>query len=163
MHAKDLLVDDGRDWQTVETVGKRLPQFDVVSSLALVIEAVDSVDGRTLVVASEKEEVLRVLDLVREKEADGLQTLLSSINIVSEEKVICLRREATVLEQSQQIVVLTMDITTDLDWSLQLKKDGLVDEDVSRLDAQSTNFLLRKLHLFSWSAPNKSVRNDSAM
>ena len=32
--AEDLLVDDGRDGQTVETVGKRLPEFDVVAAFA---------------------------------------------------------------------------------------------------------------------------------
>ena len=32
--AEDLLIDDGRHRQTVETVGERLPQLDVVASLA---------------------------------------------------------------------------------------------------------------------------------
>ena len=30
------------DWQTIKTVGERFPQLDVVSSFALVVEAVDS-------------------------------------------------------------------------------------------------------------------------
>jgi hypothetical protein len=34
MTTKDLLINDGCDWKTIETVGKSLPQFDVVSSLA---------------------------------------------------------------------------------------------------------------------------------
>ena len=32
--AEDLLVDDGRDWQTVEAVRERLPQLDVEAPLA---------------------------------------------------------------------------------------------------------------------------------
>jgi len=32
--AEDLLVNDGNDGQTVETVRERLPQLDAVSSLA---------------------------------------------------------------------------------------------------------------------------------
>lgn len=51
MHGEDLLVDDGCDWQTVETVRERLPQLDVVPPLTFIIEAVDPVDRRTLVVA----------------------------------------------------------------------------------------------------------------
>lgn len=35
MNAKDLLVDDGGDWETVEAVGESLPQLDVVTTLAL--------------------------------------------------------------------------------------------------------------------------------
>lgn len=42
-------------------------------ALTLVIEAIDAVDAGTLVVAPQQEEVLRVLDLVGEQQADGLQ------------------------------------------------------------------------------------------
>jgi hypothetical protein len=72
VHREDLLVDDGSDGQAVEAVGECLPQLDVVSSLALVVEAVDTVDRGALVVTAEDEEVLRVLDLVCEEQADGL-------------------------------------------------------------------------------------------
>lgn len=67
MHGEDLLVDDGGNWEAVEAVGKGLPELDVVSSLALVVEAVDTVDGSALVVAAEHEEVLWIFDLVCEE------------------------------------------------------------------------------------------------
>lgn len=67
MHGEDLLVDDGGNWEAVEAVGKGLPELDVVSSLALVVEAVDTIDGSALVVAAENEEVLWVFDLVCEE------------------------------------------------------------------------------------------------
>lgn len=72
MHGEDLLVDDGGNGQAVEAVGERLPQLDVVTALALIVETVDAVDGCALVVAAEDEEVLRVLDLVGQKEANSL-------------------------------------------------------------------------------------------
>jgi hypothetical protein len=65
VHGEDLLVDDSSDGQAVEAVRKCLPKLDVVAALAFVIEAIDTVDGGALMVASENEEVLRVLDLVR--------------------------------------------------------------------------------------------------
>lgn len=34
MHAKDLLVHNGSDWQAVKGVGEGLPELDVVTSLA---------------------------------------------------------------------------------------------------------------------------------
>lgn len=64
MHGKNLLVDDGCNGQTVEAIGKSLPQLDIVSPLALIVEAINSVDGCTLVVPSQDEEVFGVLDLV---------------------------------------------------------------------------------------------------
>lgn len=44
MHREDLLVDDGSDGQAVEAIGERLPQLDIVSSLALIVETIDTVD-----------------------------------------------------------------------------------------------------------------------
>ncbi len=66
MHGEDLLINDSSNWQAVEAVSEGLPQLDVVAALALVVEAVDAVDGCALVVTTEDEEVLRVLDLVGE-------------------------------------------------------------------------------------------------
>ena len=115
MHGEDLLIDDCGDGQAVEAVRKCLPQLDVVPTLALVVESVDSVDGGALVVTTQDEEVLGILDLVGEEEADGLERLLASIYVVAEEEVVGLGREATVLEQAQQVIVLTVDIAADLE------------------------------------------------
>lgn len=114
MHGENLLIDDGRNGQAVEAVGKGLPQLDVISPFALIVETVDSVNGGTLVVATEDEEVLGVFDLVGEEKADGFQGLLATVDVVSEEKVVGLWREATVFEQTQKIVVLTVNITANL-------------------------------------------------
>ncbi len=109
--AKDLLVDDGRHGQAVEAVGECLPELDVVATLALVVEAVDAIDARALVIAAQQEKVLREFDLVGEQETNRLQRLLASVHIVAQEQVVGLGRKAAVLEQAQQIVVLTVDVT----------------------------------------------------
>ena len=80
------------------------------SILTLVIEAIDAIDARTLVIASQQEEVLRVLDLVCEQQADGFQRLLASVHVVAQEQVVAFRREAAIFEQTQQIVVLAVDV-----------------------------------------------------
>jgi hypothetical protein len=72
VHGEDLLIDDSGDGETVETVGESLPQLDVVSSLALIVETIYTVDRSALVVTTEDEKVFGVLDLVGEKQADGL-------------------------------------------------------------------------------------------
>ena len=61
-------------------------------------------------VASQEEEVLGVLDLVREEKADGLERLLAAVDVVAQEQVVRLWWEAAVLEQAQQVVVLTVDV-----------------------------------------------------
>ena len=62
-------------------------------------------------VSSQQEEVLGVLDLVCEEEADCLEGLLAAVNVVTKEEVVGIGRETAVLEQSQQVVVLTVYIT----------------------------------------------------
>lgn len=114
VHGKDLLVNNGGNGETVEAVGKCLPELDVVATLALVVETIDTVDGGTLVIATEDEEVLGVLDLVGEQQADGLQGLLASVDIITEEEVVGLGGESTVLKQPEQVIVLPVNITADL-------------------------------------------------
>jgi hypothetical protein len=152
VHCEDLLVNDGSNRKAVEAVRKCLPKLDVVSTLALVVEAVDTVDGSTLVVSAENEEVFGVLDLVGEEEADGLERLLTSVDVVAEEKVVGLGGETAVLKQAQQIVVLTVDIAADLDGSLKLKEDGLGDENLAGLGAEEADFRLEELDLLAGAA-----------
>ena len=61
-------------------------------------------------VASQNKEVLRILNLVRQKQADSLETLLSTIYVVAQEEIIGSRREAAVLEETKEVIVLTVDI-----------------------------------------------------
>lgn len=114
MHGEDLLIDDCSNWQAIEAVSERLPQLDVVPPFALVVETVDPVDRGALVVSAEDEEVLGVLDLVREKQADGLQRLLAAIYVVAEEEVVGLWWEPAVLEETQEVIVLAVDIAANL-------------------------------------------------
>lgn len=100
MHSEDLLVDNGGNRQAVEAIGKGLPELDVVSALALIVESVDTVDRRAFVVTTENEEVFGIFDLVRKQQADGLEGLLATVDIVSKEEVVCLGREATIFEQT---------------------------------------------------------------
>ena len=62
-------------------------------------------------VPPEQEEVLGVLDLVGQQQADGLQGLLASVHVVSEEQIVGLGGEAAVLKQPQQVRVLPVYVT----------------------------------------------------
>lgn len=72
---------------------------------------INSIYTGALVVAAKQEEILRIFDFIGEQEADCLQRLLSTIHIITEEQVVRLWWEAAVFEQSQQIVILAVDIT----------------------------------------------------
>ena len=84
MHGENLFVNDCCNGQAVEAVRKRLPELDIVPSLAFIVKSIDSIDGGAFVVSSQDEEVFGILDLVGEKEANCFQRLLASIDIISE-------------------------------------------------------------------------------
>ena len=78
--------------------------------LTFIVESVNSVDTRALVVTSKDEKVLRVLDLVSQEQADRLEGLLASVNVIAKEEVIRLRRESTVFKKTQEVIVLAVNV-----------------------------------------------------
>lgn len=130
-------------------------------------------------VATQDEEVLRVLDLVGQKKADGLERLLATIDVVTEKQVVCLWRETAIFEKTEEVIVLTVDVAADLlggeevgsaqrpdskktcrdqktvrrlaylNRSLELKQDGLGDEDLAGLSAKVSNLSLEQLDLLA--------------
>lgn len=72
-------------------------------------------------VSSEKKEVLWIFDFVGKQQADGLQWLLASVNIVSQKKVVTLWWISSILEKPEQVIVLTMNITCSKDRFLLVK------------------------------------------
>ncbi|GBE58997.1 ABC1 family protein, putative [Babesia ovata] len=137
VHAKYLIVNDRSHRQAVEAVREHLPKLHAVAALALVVKSVDAVDGRTLMVTAQQEKVLR---------ADGLQRLLSSVDVVPKEEVVRGRREAAVLEKAQQIIVLPMNVSADFDRCFQLQEHRLRQKDLAALEAETADLLLAQLH-----------------
>lgn len=70
VHAEYLVVHARTDRVLIEQVCEHLPQLDVEPAFALVLEPLDAVDRRALVVTTEHEEVLRLFHLVRHQQAD---------------------------------------------------------------------------------------------
>ena len=122
VHAHDLLVNGTAHWESVENIAKLLPHLDVAPALALVVEAIDPRDRSALVNPAEQEQIVRKLRLVRKREGDGLQALLTTVDVIPEEQVIAFRREAAVLEQAEEDVVLAREIATDLQKRLEIKR-----------------------------------------
>ena len=61
--------------------------FLTVASVAFLVESVDLIDGLTFVVSSQQEEVVRVANLVGQKQTDSLQILMSSVHVVAKEEI----------------------------------------------------------------------------
>ncbi len=83
MHAKDFFINKRTDWQTVKDVRKNFPEFDRVAALAFIVEAINSINLRALVIASQQEEVLRIFDLEAQQQRNRFNRLLASIDVVT--------------------------------------------------------------------------------
>ena len=66
-------------------------------------------------VATEEEEVLRILNLVGQEEAHSFEGLLATIDVISQEEVVGIGWETAIFEKSEQIVVLPVHITLIID------------------------------------------------
>ena len=165
-------------------------------------------------VSPQQEEVLRVFNFVGQQKTDGFQRLLPPVHVVAQEQVVAFWREASILKQPQQIIVLPVDVTykhrdhfihlqqqieqhtvvfwviicnrvqcqwnqrcfshdfilqiyvssvilwwthmyiqtthtTDLERGLQLQENGLTEEDLPGLEAQSADLVFLELHILA--------------
>lgn len=75
-----------------------------------VIKSVNSVDRGTLMVSSQQEKVPRVLYLVCQKKTDCLEWIFPSIYVITQKEVVTVWGKFTVVEKSQQIWVLTVNV-----------------------------------------------------
>jgi hypothetical protein len=110
VHAQNFVVNESSNWHAVKNVLKFFPKSDTVPVLALVIEAVNAVNLTALVVTSEQEEVFLELDFVGQQQNYSFQRLFAAIDVVAQEKIVCLGWEASILEQAQKIGELSVDV-----------------------------------------------------
>jgi len=70
VHAEYLVIHARTDGVLVKQVREHLPQFNIKPAFALVVEALNTINGRTLMVPTQHEEVVGLLDLVGHEQAD---------------------------------------------------------------------------------------------
>ena len=62
--------------------------------------------------------------------------VFAPVHIVAKKEVVALRGVAAHVEMTQEVAVLAMDVTTDVDWRFQLHQHGLLKENPPRQLAQ---------------------------
>ena len=90
-------------------------------------------------VSPQQEEIFGVFDLVAEEEEDGLETLLSSVDIITKEKVVGRWGETTHFEESNEVGVLAVHIPDNLDWRGEFDKSRLTEEDFASCKTDCSN------------------------
>ena len=94
-----------------------------------------------LVVSSKDGDSVSKTDLKCDKESHSLNRVVSSIDIVTHEQVVGLWRASSNLEKFSQVMELSVDVSTDCDWSLNWLHIWLVNQDFSGLFTNKANWL----------------------
>jgi hypothetical protein len=70
VHTNNLIINDRTARQAIKGIAELFPHFDRESTTALIVESIDAVNARALVVAAQEEKVFGVLDLVSKEQTD---------------------------------------------------------------------------------------------
>ena len=117
------------------------------SAAALLSESESIVDPLVLVVSSQEMDLVWELDLQGHQQADGLQRVSTSVNIVTQEQVVITLDISAVIwdspqvEEPHQILVLSMDVSEHLDRGINSEHHWLVHEDPLALIGQGDDKL----------------------
>jgi hypothetical protein len=111
MHANNFVVNECGNRHAVKHILELLPQPNAIPIFALVVKPVNPVNLATLVVAPKQEEVLFEFNFVGQQQNYCFKRLLTPVDIVTKEKIVCLGRKSPILKQSQQVRKLPVDIT----------------------------------------------------
>lgn len=131
---KYLLLDQGGQGQVIKEICECLPDIGIsVFAQALVVETIDLGDLARLVITTEDGDAVLIADLEGNEQGHSLDRVVTTINVVSHEQVVGVRRIASDAEQLHQVVKLTVNITTDGDRATDRLDVGLLHQDLASL------------------------------
>ena len=136
MHAENSILNHGTNRQVVEDLSEGLPKSQGIDSFTLIIKPINSINRRTFMITSKQEEILRIFDFIAKQKDYSLETLLASVNIVSQEEIISGLWSSIQLEQLNQIIELSMNISKDSQRRTQFDQNWLLRDNLQSLLTQ---------------------------
>lgn len=141
VHAKGLLVDEGRQREIVENFGAVPPHIHTaVLAEAFVVEAIDLGDLARLVVAADKRNAVRIAHFERQQQKEGLHAVKAAVHEVAHKEIIGAGTVATHLEKLDQVKELAVDVTADRNGRVNVVNVRLFDKDVFGCVAEVPHF-----------------------
>ena len=96
----------------VEQIDEGTPNLRLVPPFALIPKSIYLCYVLTLVITAEKVHFVRMLYLERQQKTERFNTLLPTVYIVTEEQVAGLRRSARLVHKPQEVIILSMNISS---------------------------------------------------
>tara|TARA_B110000238_G_C16041156_1_gene401934 strand:+ start:646 stop:945 length:300 start_codon:yes stop_codon:yes gene_type:complete len=99
MKAEDAAFNDGGQRQVIEQACEILPNIGIsVLSQAFIIKSIDLGDLLTLVITSQDGNSVWVSNFESDEKSHGLNRVVTSIDVISHEKVVVIRQSTTNFE-----------------------------------------------------------------
>ena len=108
----------------------------------LIIEAVNLSDLARLVVAAQNRDAVRIANLQCNEKGDRLDTVMTTVNIISHEQIIGVRKTATEAEKFTKVVELPVYVATNRNRHAHRLHILLLRKDFFRLNAELPDFRL---------------------
>jgi hypothetical protein len=131
MDTDNFIINDSGEWEPFEKAIDSVENAITIQRIfsksvsAFIRETETVVDPSIFMVTSDHMDLIRESDLESHQETDSLQRMGSSVDKVSEEKIVetfditflgTNAWRSKEVKESHQIAILTMDITENLDW-----------------------------------------------
>lgn len=131
MSSEDLSFYYSCKRQIIKQLSQHFPDIVVfVLSHAFIIETIILSNTPGFVVASKDSYSFFVSDLQAEKQTNSLDRVVTSINIISKKQVVSVGDTASNFEEFHEIVELSMNVSTDVDWCSHIDNIGFFIEDL---------------------------------
>jgi len=149
METEDLTVHQGSQRKIVKQIGEIFPNIGIaILPQTLVIKSIDLGDLSALMITTEDGDAAAKPHLESDEESDSLNTVVSSINIVSHEEIVGVWRLSPDPEQLHEVMELSMNISTHCHWTLDCLDIALLGQDLLGLLTQDFNLIFRQLLAF---------------
>jgi len=114
METENLVLDECCERKVIEEVGEVLPDVLIaVFAHALLVETVNLSDGPTFVVSAEQSDAGWVPYLQGDHQRHCFDAVVTAVDVIAEEEVVCIWKLTADAEELQKIVELTVHITSD--------------------------------------------------
>ena len=152
MQTEDTATNDSCQREVIEKASEFLPNFCVsVLTETLIVESIDLSDLLGLVVTTKDCDPIWETNLHANQKADGLNGVVTAIDVISHEQVVGIRDLSANLEQFLKIVELSMDITANRHRGLYLPDILLSSEKIFGGIAKFLNMVLSQGYAFQQS------------
>lgn len=105
------------DTKIIKNFAAILPWVDIaILAQGFFVKAIHGCHTSSFVISSQKSDAIWVLELEAKEKLESLDRVVASIYKVTHEDIASIRNRPTFRKELQQVMELTMDITTDRDW-----------------------------------------------